>query len=400
VYNAQQFVSKAAAASPQEFPKLPDIPRRRYLDDRFYQAEQEYVFRRSWLIAGHVSELPGPGSYRVLDLPFAPVLLVRGEDGRVRAMLNSCRHRGAPVVRDNEGCARRLSCQYHGWSYDLCGKLVGVPERHDFRDLDLDQHPLQALRCECWGGLVFINFDLDAPPLLEWLGPIAERYGHLVEAPLRVVSKKSYLLNCNWKIVVDAFIETYHVNTIHRQTAAQVIVPSKTDLLLHPGGHGTMVTPYREDLLKISEWKGTALRTSLPSIPDFEFVGAVITAGLFPNVIMPFEAPGFPIHVKWPLSIDRTRMDLVWYGLDWGDRAMPEEWNARVAAYDMLVQEDLVNMEFMQKSLEADPKKGIPLCKQERRLWHFHAAIDRCIGTDRIDPELRVPDLLQDYVEG
>jgi nitrite reductase/ring-hydroxylating ferredoxin subunit len=118
---------------PDGYPNLPDLPLARYNAPQLYRQEFATVWRRSWLFAGHTTELPQVGSYRVPDIPFAPVLLVRGEDGAIRAFLNACRHRGAPFV---EGCSgragQRLVCGFHSWAYDLQGKLVGVTERRDF----------------------------------------------------------------------------------------------------------------------------------------------------------------------------------------------------------------------------------------------------------------------------
>src|SRR5882757_5856906 len=113
---------------PRGFPDLPDIPLARYTDEPLFKAEIDHVFRRSWHFAGHESEWEGIGSYRVLDVPYAPVVVTRGRDGELRAFLNSCRHRGAPVVRASEGTAKLLVCQFHSWAYNLEGELVRVQE--------------------------------------------------------------------------------------------------------------------------------------------------------------------------------------------------------------------------------------------------------------------------------
>lgn len=382
------------------FPKLPDIPRRRYMDPDFFKQEIEAVFKKSWLAIGHVSEVPDVGSYLTLDLPFAPVLIVRGKDMQVRAFINACRHRGAPVVREDKGCAQVLVCQYHAWSYDLEGKLKGVPQKHDFCGLKNDEYPLQSIRCETWGGLIFLNFDRGAMPLSEWVSPFGDQYDHIVGSPLRLVSRRSYVIDCNWKIAVEAFWETYHVTTIHRKTAATVIDSNNTHFVLHPHGHGTMVPPYRPDVLTSSEWKGTALRSTLKPIEAFDFNEGVVTPGLFPNGFVSFERAGFPLVVKWPLGVDKTRIDLIWYGRDWGDGEMPAEWHERVEAFHQLMLEDIHNMAPMQKSVMADPDKGVPLCKQEARLYQLHAQIDNLIGRESIAAELQVPDLLKDYLIG
>ena len=398
-------VASPVASQTARVPALPPIPRRRYTDAKFFQSEIDHVFRKSWLIVGHASEYPNVGSYVTHDVPWAPVVVIRGKDNVLRAFLNSCSHRGAPVVREVEGQTRMMVCKYHAWSFDLEGKLVSVPQKADFCGLDTNDYPLRQIRCEQWGGMVFINFDNDAMPLADWVKPFGDRYDFILNAPLRCVNKRSYIINCNWKIAVEAFVETYHVPVIHKETAAMVIASHDTWLELYPHGHGLLAPPYREDVLQSSEWKGTALRSSLEVIEGFEneFQTHVMTPGLFPGTFLSFERAGFPMVTKWPISVDKTRIDLYWYGKDWGaDNEMPAEWNERVAAFHMLMLEDIDNLEPMQRSIEADPDRGVPLCGQEQRLWHMSAQIDRMIGQENIEPALRMPqvDLLDPYVIG
>ncbi|QIL74028.1 aromatic ring-hydroxylating dioxygenase subunit alpha (plasmid) [Diaphorobacter sp. HDW4B] len=393
-------VPAPVAPARKTLPTLTPIPRRRYIDPAFFQLETEHVFKKSWLVIGNESEFPNVGSYVTYDVPWAPVVVIRGKDKRLRAFLNSCTHRGAAVVREEKGEARMMVCKYHAWSFDLQGKLVSVPQRSDFGDLNMEEHALNEIRCEQWGGLVFINFDKKAMPLSEWVAPFGNQYDHIVNAPLKVVNKRSYTIRCNWKIAVEAFVETYHVPVIHKETAAQVIQSHDTWLELYPHGHGLLAPPYRPDVLESSEWKGTALRSTLKPLDGYNFVTHVMTPGLFPNAFISFEAPGYPMVVKWPISVNETRIDLFWYGRDWGDQEMPAEWNDRVAAFHMLMLEDVDNLEPMQKSIEADPERKVPLCGQEQRIWHMNAEIDRCIGQDNIAPELRMKnaDLLDPFI--
>src|SRR5262245_33516915 len=153
---------------PAGFPALPDIALGRYTDPEFFELEREYLFGTVWLYAAHDSELRGAGSYKLCDVVGNPVVLVRGQDGDVRAFRNACRHRGAPVVRDSCGTARMLVCQFHSWTYDLEGQLARVPDERDFVGLDRSQRALPRVRCERWGGWWFVSLDADAPPLLEW----------------------------------------------------------------------------------------------------------------------------------------------------------------------------------------------------------------------------------------
>ena len=130
---------------PEGFPVLPPIPTGRYTDPAFYALEQQHLWKKSWLLVGRDEDFEGPGSFRTYDRTGSPLLLVRGNDGVLRGFFNTCQHRGAPVVRDACGAAKRLRCQYHSWTYDLDGTLLQVPDRRDFGDLDESRRNLS--RC-------------------------------------------------------------------------------------------------------------------------------------------------------------------------------------------------------------------------------------------------------------
>jgi phenylpropionate dioxygenase-like ring-hydroxylating dioxygenase large terminal subunit len=109
---------------PAEFPHLPDIPAGRYTDPRFLALERGQLWKKSWLYACHMDELPTPGSFMVSRKTGSPIILVRGKDDVVRAFYNTCRHRGGPLVKTENGCAEGFVCGYHGWTYSLDGKLI------------------------------------------------------------------------------------------------------------------------------------------------------------------------------------------------------------------------------------------------------------------------------------
>lgn len=371
----------------------PEIPRRRYTDPRLYDLELERVFRGTWLPVANACELPKPGSYLTFDLGYAPVVVVRGKDNVIRAFLNSCAHRGAPVAREASGCASRLTCRYHAWTYDLEGNLLGIPGKQDFGGLDRTGLGLRALRCEQWGELVFISFAQDAAPLDEWLAPFDRRYRNIVSTPLRLADRRSRTLECNWKAAVEAFYEGYHLPSTHTQTAALAFDAAETRYQVHANGHGSMFLRYHPQALSRQDW-----RNGLATIPGSDFGGFAVSIGPFPNALISLQPFGYQLMMFWPEGVSRTRLDVAWYGLDWGTEALPEAWQGRLENWEMLLDEDVASLGPIQRSIEADVERGVPVCTQECRLLHFHASIDRTIGRDRIPPELRAPDLLGGYL--
>ena len=390
----------ARTGPPEGFPKLRDLPLGRYTDPTFRALEDEHLFKRTWLYAAHDSELPSAGSYALRDIAGANILLARGDDGVVRAFYNACRHRGAPVVRQECGTARVLICQFHSWSYDLSGELVRVPDERDFVDLDKSERGLPHVRCEAWGGWYFVNLDPDAEPLLAWLAPLPSLLPEVAAAPFRVIDIKKVELGCNWKILAEAFLEVYHARTIHPKTVAPSLDTRGTVITLYDHGHQSMVSPVN---------RGTR-GDNRELLPVFDgatnlFLGGDVQPayGFFPNLITPFDARGFPFLVFWPLAIDRTRLDITWFAADWGEGEMPPEhaevWKQRLSRFDTVMDKDYENLEPIQRSMESAAHGGQAINYQERRIWHVQAWIDKVIGTERIPEHLRVADLLADWVE-
>jgi phenylpropionate dioxygenase-like ring-hydroxylating dioxygenase large terminal subunit len=393
---------KERTSYPEAYPKLPDLPLGRYTDPAFYEQEISQLFRRSWLFAGHESELPGPQGYRALDIPFAPIVLTRDHDGTIRALRNACRHRGAPVVRDECGEARRLICQFHSWTYRLNGHLAHIPDERSFAPNIRDDRDLASVRCEVQNGYVFIALDDDVPPLSDVMGPLIRDYGELAPENLQLVNRQSYFVRCNWKLMVEAFIESYHVPTVHPATAAKTIIPGSTVFRLHPHGNSAMFNPLRPEVASgqgdgANRWNATAGLPQIDTATDFYRDNlAVIFA--FPTTWATLDLVGHPILTFWPLAIDRTRMDVQWYGLPWGDGPLPREWSERVAGTDVTIHEDIANLEPMQRAVESAAHKGVPLSFAERAIWHFHREIDRKLGSV-VPAQLQIDDELADFVE-
>ncbi len=388
---------------PDDFPKLPGIPLGRYIDPQFYELEREHLWKKTWLYAGHITELENQGSYKLCDIAGAPILLVRGTDDVVRAFYNSCRHRGAPVVRGTCGEARMLVCQYHSWGYDLCGNLVRVPDERDFVGLQKEELGLPSVRCEQWGGWIFVNLDHDAMSLAEWLHPIPEVLAEVGSAPFRLIDTKSKVVQCNWKVLAEGFLEVYHARTIHTNTVAKSLDGRGAVMMLFPNGHQNMITPLQPEMIATG-------RPDRDGLPPFEgatelFFTTNPAHGLFPNLITPLDARGFPFLVFWPEAIDRTRLDIIWFAPEWahdgevGEHPQAALWQRRLAGFDVVMDEDYSNLEPIQRSMESAAHGAQVINYQERRIWHVHAWIDKMIGPDRIPPHLQVPDLLADWVE-
>jgi nitrite reductase/ring-hydroxylating ferredoxin subunit len=382
---------------PEGFPVLPLVPAKRYSDPTVYELESEHVFGRSWLFVAHLDQLPNPGDFVRLDGVLGPVLLVRQDDATVRAFYNTCQHRGSALVLEPSGHAgRRLTCPYHGWVYRLDGRLAGYPDAGDFRDLDHACLALRAVRCETWGPFVFVNLDADATPLTEWMRPVSDDLAELgdLAGRLHLVGTRSRDVPVNWKLPVDANIETYHVNVAHRQTAAQFIDQASTGIWLLRNGHSRMLINLRD-----------GVDVSSPLTPLFRSVGRLPESGtfsyhVFPNLSIVFGGLGFLFFItNWPTGPRTSRYD-VHFCSSLAPADDQHHLNERIiAATEAVLWEDLAVLPGMQASIDAGALAGLTLSYQERRIYHLHEQIDRAIGAERLDPELRVPAVLGPFVE-
>jgi len=186
-----------------------------YLEPEIVRLEQRAIFERTWQLAGHVSDLAEPGSYMTTEVVDQPVLVVRDQDGEIRAFRNVCRHRGSRLLAGSGQCGKAIRCLYHGWTYRTDGTLIGVPEGRDIPDLDKSRLGLHQVRAEVFCGLIFVNLDPGAEPLGARLGGLAERLARYDLPSLKRFGRGGDVQPANWKVVVENYIEGYHIPIAH-----------------------------------------------------------------------------------------------------------------------------------------------------------------------------------------
>jgi phenylpropionate dioxygenase-like ring-hydroxylating dioxygenase large terminal subunit len=388
----------ARKAPPEGFPALPDLPAGRYVDARFFELERQHVWRKSWLFAAHLDELPEPGCFRLWENAGQPVLLVHAEDGAVNAFYNTCSHRGAPIVTEPSGRRPgkhpRLVCRYHAWTYDTRGNLLAVRDPEDFRGLDLSCRGLKRIRCERFGKLIWVNFDERAVSLREWLGPVADEWQEFRFDECRLAARHSWVLNCNWKIAMEANTEVYHVRSIHPTTVAPILDDRRNVNTLYPQGHGRMIAPRpkRED-------GSLSLPPGRSAFREIESVGEIARTctqsyGIFPNWVSPLSQVALPPLLFWPLGIDKCLFETFTFAPDWGDGPKPDMWTESGERLVQVLREDTEFGVWIQKSVESGGFRGVPLSYQEARIYHWHQFADRLIGIENIPPELRAAQVI------
>jgi choline monooxygenase len=192
------------------------IPSAWYFDPEIYALECRKVFGGSWLMAARTDQLALPGSFVTCEIAGEPILVLRDDQGTLRAMHNVCRHRAAQVINEPCGQVTKLRCRYHGWTYDLTGRLRGTPEFDGVEEFRKEEQGLPPLAVDTWGPLVFVHAGTPQQSLAEFLAPLPERAATLGVAGVRFAARREYEMGCNWKVFVDNYQDGgYHVNTVH-----------------------------------------------------------------------------------------------------------------------------------------------------------------------------------------
>ena len=333
-----------------------------YTDPAVLQLERDRIFRRSWQYVGHAGDVPEPGSFAAAWVGDVPVVLVRDKEDELRAFLNVCRHRGSLVC---EGSGRRetLQCPYHAWTYGLDGRLITAPRGNREGGIDRDELGLVQLRVESWGRLLFVNPDVDAEPLEEYLDGIPERIadaGIDLDA-LRFLQRSESELECNWKISAENFLECYHCPTAH-PGFSEVMDVNPDAYLLETGA--ARMTQHGAPRL---EPRGTYDPTGEVERGQFHllFPGTVIN-------VMPGR-PNFSIGPIVPRGTERTYRFLDYFVAEDAD----ETWIEESLAFDAQVgAEDRALVERVQAGMRAGIiESGRLLPESEKLIAHFQSLV-------------------------
>ena len=185
-----------------------------------YELELEQIFYKRWLAICHSSKFAKPGDVEIRNIGRKSIMIIKGDDGKLRAFHNVCRHRGARLLDESKN-VRAIHCPYHAWTYKLDGTLIGCPDMDTYPDdgsFSRDEYPLYPVKLEMWGGFVWINLDPESLPLLSYLGDFTERFDRYQTENLRwVATVGTYDVGCNWKSMLENFNECYHCPAVHRR---------------------------------------------------------------------------------------------------------------------------------------------------------------------------------------
>jgi phenylpropionate dioxygenase-like ring-hydroxylating dioxygenase large terminal subunit len=388
----------------RKFPELGTGPvsNRPCVSLEYFELERERVFKRVWLNVGRVDEIPNPGDFLVRDLAVCKtsLLVVRGADGGVRAFHNVCSHRGNQVSWREKGNCRSFTCKFHGWTYDLDGKLVGVTDEANFFGLNKAENGLTPVAADTWEGFIFVNLDPNpAESLRDYLGEVAD---HLEGYPFdKLTTRYTYQADerVNWKVLLDAQQEGYHVPFLHRLTFVkavdnwqqEILVRSvdvklfKCHRLVSVGGSGqapgSKLTPVEELARRYGATTLAAMGgASHGGQQGTKLVGTFDFWVIFPNFVMALMDGTYFTYNLWPLAVDHTVWEIRTYyppARNAGERFSQEF--AKCTLRDPLLEDGSVH-ERIQAMLGSGAKSHFILQDEEIAVRHGYKVVADYVG--------------------
>jgi len=335
------------------------IPSSWYTDPAFHQVDRDAVFAQSWQNVGAVDQVREPGQFIVGTVADNPVIVVRGQEGELRAFYNVCKHRGGPLALC-DGQAKSLRCQYHGWTYLLDGSLRGVPKMDRSELFDKKDFGLVPIKVDVWEGQVFVHLGADPRPVAETFKGIVERIAPTTIGGLKFARRVDYEVDCNWKVYVDNFLEGYHVPFVH---------PELVSLFEY--------SQYRTEVFDKYNLQWTPLDASTPSPYSSNGDGGqAFYYWVWPNYMLNILPGRLQTNVVEPLGPDRCRVVFRYFYHD----ATTAEGKARLDAdhaySDKVQAEDREICERVQAGLGSRAyEKGRFSPEMEAGVWHFQSLL-------------------------
>jgi choline monooxygenase len=286
------------------------LPAAAYTDPAVLDRELRDIFGRRWVWAGFEHWVAEPGMSRPVTAAGRPLLLARDKDGTLRVFHNLCRHRGI-VLSEEPSTRSRLRCPYHYWTFNLDGSLCGTPYWDRTKQSGPDEPTREQLGLlpvhhTVWAGMVFVHLGGPAAPPDETLKPLAERWAPYDLADLHLVEERTYQIEANWKLVVENFLDFYHLPFVHPQVGPAAVLLDIDDEVLAPDIIGGTYPRGAES--KASGQAGKTAGTPLPLMGDIpaERRGRQDIFCVFPNTLLFIEPDFFQVIAFEPIAADRT----------------------------------------------------------------------------------------------
>jgi choline monooxygenase len=342
------------------------IPSSWYTNPQVYKEECQRTFRNSWQAIGRTDQVASPGEFFTQEIAGEPVVVVRDRDHNLRAFINVCRHRAARVECRSHGKLKHFRCRYHGWAYDLGGKLVGTPDFDGVANFSKEDLSLPEIRVGTWGPLVFVNFAEETISLEEYMRPVTKHKDLERIEGLKFFARQSYEIKCNWKLFVDNYQDGgYHINSLHPDLAK--VVNMDDYHTVNEGWSSVQISPLKAT-------KGENLNESLNRTRKGD---AAHYWWLFPNFMMNIYDGVLDTNLVLPLAHDRCLCIFDFY---FADSESTENKQQSVEIAHQVQLEDIEICEEVQRGLSSQSySTGRFSVRREEGAYFFHQLLAKSL---------------------
>lgn len=342
------------------------LPGEIYTSQEIYEKELAEYFGQEWLYMGRAEQFPNPGDYEARRVLGRPIIIARSRAGELHAFYNMCRHRGVEVAQ-GAGNTSIFKCPYHGWSYDLEGKLTGAAYMRETEGFDTSNCRLPKIQLNVWRGNIFINFAAEPQDFETAMGGIEKDFGFLQADKCRLADVTTMELACNWKFFHENLMDYYHVGVLHVKTFGAKFSWTAENLVLKDNGGLTM--HYKS---APSTPEGVSLFGKMPWLADRENTFAC--TGFFPpNITMFARIDCIKFITAWPLGPDRCEVRI--YMLFPQEFHDDPEFATKLDAYrqyqGQIYEEDRSMIESMQRNMALPEYAPGRLSTMEKPIHHF-----------------------------
>lgn len=345
------------------------LSREYYTDPKILELEYEKIFYKNWLCVGRSAQISEKGRYIILNIGRESVIILRDSEGELKGFYNVCRHRGTRICEKMEGkFSKSIQCGYHGWTYDLKGNLIGVPNMDAVTGFKKDDYPLHPVALKEWEGFIFINLEDKPINFDSTFEPLTERLKPWGISELLVAEKKEYMVNGNWKLVIQNYCECYHCPILHPELAKiHHYLGGRNDFYEGPILGGYM--DFNEDKGSITT-SGELCCLPLDGVKDGD-LNRVYYYSIFPNMLLSLHPEYIMYHTVVPIGLDKCKVTCSW--LFAKDVVESGKFNTKDAVdfWDMTNNQDWKISELSQLGIQSSKYSPAPYSGQESLLAAF-----------------------------
>ena len=352
------------------------IPGFFYTSPEIFALEKERIFMADWLPVARVEEIENPGDYRTLRLFDEPIVLTRNNDGAVGAFMNRCAHRGVEVAA-GAGRTQEFTCPYHGWLYDLDGRLVGAPYMDQAAGFDKGNCRLKPLALGIWAGWIFVSFNEAPVPFAEFIAPYDRELGFLRQEDCRLGEKLVIEVNCNWKFPAENLMDNYHSRVLHVKSIGPTMGVERFTGVRHGS---KAFTAYYD--AKPMTADGVSRFGKMPWLHE-QTERFACSAHIAPIMHLFARADNVHPFLMWPIGVDRVRIECF--------QLFPKEWHndpdfeRKVKDYSaftmQVVHEDASVMESLHDAASSTRYQPGRMSRLELGVWNLiNYNVDRVLG--------------------